>query len=103
MIDLSIIEEEISMLEQEEDTTTYDVCERLAYLYIVRNNILSSQNEKEDTSPVSSEFLEACVGVSLPEPMKIINEHMEAIKIVYPVEYNAVLNKILSLHKSTQS
>lgn len=102
MIDLSIIEEEISMLEQEEDTT-YDVCERLAYLYIVRNNILSSQNEKEDTSPVSSEFLEACVGVSLPELMKIINEHMEAIKIVYPVEYNAVLNKILSLHKSTQS
>lgn len=36
MIDLRVIEDEIESIEQEEDTT-YEACERLSQLYIVRD------------------------------------------------------------------
>lgn len=47
-----------------------------------------------------SERLDA-VGVPTPEPMAVIDQHMEAIKVVYPSEYNAIVAKIRSLHDAT--
>ena len=41
------------------------------------------------------------VGVPTPEPMAVIDQHMEAIKVVYPSEYNAIVAKIRSLHEAT--
>lgn len=36
-----------------------------------------------------------------PELMAVIDQHMEAIKVVYPSEYNAIVAKTRSLHEAT--
>lgn len=40
-------------------------------------------------------------GIPTPELMAVIDQHMEAIKVVYPSEYNAIVAKIRSLHEAT--
>ena len=96
MIDISIVENEIAALEAETETT-YDVCERLACLYTVRDHLKAKQHDE----PKSSEFLTAAVDVPMPELMAVINQHMEAIKVVYPSEYDAIVAKVKSLHEAT--
>lgn len=101
MIDLEEIERTINELETTRDTS-YRLCERLAWLYIVRDHLLPpvgpSGYQSPEISPLSgSEFLEACDGVSYPALMRVIDEHMEAIKTFYPKEYASVLEKIRSL------
>ena len=92
MVDVSILESEIAALEEED--TTYDTCERLACLYTVRDHLLARQSSAETTS----EFLTVAVGVPTPDLMRVMNEHMEALRVVYPVEYEAVVERIKSLH-----
>lgn len=94
MLDLSVIEDEIAAIETEGETT-YDACERLACLYTVRDHLKAKDN---DSDTVSSEFLTASIGIPIPDLMRVINEHMEAIKIVYPSEYDAIVARIKSLH-----
>lgn len=96
MIDIAVIEDEIAALEAETETT-YDTCERLACLYTVRDHLKAKQHDGSK----SSEFLTAAVGIPTPEPMAVIDQHMEAIKVVYPSEYNAIVAKIRSLHEAT--
>lgn len=95
MIDLRVIEDEIESIEQEEDTT-YEACERLSQLYIVRDFL--AKKKARDEGP-TSDFLLACVGVPTQDLMRVLNEHMEAIRIVYPAEYEAVVSKIKALHR----
>lgn len=73
------------------------ICERLACLYTVRDHLKAKQNDESK----SSEFLTAAVGIPTPELMAVIDQHMEAIKVVYPSEYNAIVAKIRSLHEAT--
>lgn len=80
-----------------ETETTYDTCERLACLYTVRDHLKAKQHDESK----SSEFLTAAVGIPTPELMAVIDQHMEAIKVVYPSEYNAIVAKIRSLHEAT--
>lgn len=82
MIDLQIIENEIETLKNEE--ATYNTCQKLACLYIVRDNLAK---EKESDS---SDFIRACAGVPTDKLLEIINEHMEAVEVVYPAEYRVV-------------
>nr|DAL91286.1 MAG TPA: hypothetical protein [Caudoviricetes sp.] len=96
MIDIAVVEDEIAALEAETETT-YDTCERLACLYTVRDHLKAKQHDESK----SSEFLTAAVGVPTPELMAVIDQHMEAIKVVYPSEYNAIVAKIRSLHEAT--
>lgn len=70
---------------------------RLACLYTVRDHMKAKQHDESK----SSEFLTAAVGVPTPELMAVIDQHMEAIKVVYPSEYNAIVAKIRSLHEAT--
>lgn len=95
MIDRSIIDDEISALESED--TTYETCEKLACLYTVRNEMRRQDAEKKCME--SSDFLAASVGAPIMDLMKVMDEHMEAIKVMYPKEYDAVVSKIKSLHK----
>lgn len=88
MVDLSIVEDEIAALEAEPETT-YDLCERLACLYTVRDHI----KEKNGTG-LTSEFMEAALSVPVSGLLAVIDEHMQAIKVVYPGEYDAVMAKI---------
>ena len=94
MIDVGIIEDEIAAIEAE-DETTYETCERLACLYTVRDHLKAKSDAGKSGA---SEFLTLAVGVPVQDLMKVIDEHMEAIKIVYPSEYAAIVARIKSLH-----
>lgn len=97
MIDLETIEREINDLEARGDTT-YSLCERLSWLYIVRDHLRPVRAETRMTQELTgSEFLEACSGVSYPNLMRVLNEHMEAVRVVYPKEYDSVMAKIRAL------
>ena len=94
MIDVGVIEDEIAAIEAE-DETTYETCERLACLYTVRDHLKAKSDANESEA---SEFLTLAVGVPVQDLMKVIDEHMEAIKIVYPSEYAVIVSKIKALH-----
>lgn len=102
MINLEEIEREIKELEARGDTT-YSLCERLAWLYIVRDHIrqgdsgVSTLNGNRTGNLHGSEFLEACAYVNFADLMQILDAHMEAIKIVCQKEYESVLSRIRSL------
>ena len=97
MLDLDIIDDEIGALESSVETT-YDVCERLACLYTVRDHLRSPSSPQP-----SSDFLAASVGAPVPDLMRVLNEHMEALRTVYPAEYDAVMSRIKSLHDPHQA
>lgn len=95
MVDADIVDDEIEALEAE--ATTYETCERLACLYTVRNELRRRETEKRALE--SSDFLAAAVGAPISDMMKVLDEHMEAIRALYPQEYEAVVSKIRSLHE----
>ena len=51
----------------------------------------------------SSEFLAACVGIDVPSLMSVLDEHMSALRAVYPAEYQAVMSRIRLLHDAHQT
>ena len=87
MISLDIIEREIVELEARGETT-YAQCERLCLLYTVRHH---------PRPTTGSEFLEIASGVDYHALMAILDEHMEALRIVQPKEYESVMAKIKQL------
>ena len=95
MIDLETIEREINELEARGDTT-YSICERLSWLYVVRDHIRPTLEAKTQELH-GSEFLEAASGVSYPMFMRVMNEHMEALRLVQPKEYESVMQKVRAL------
>ena len=98
MVSLEIIEREINELEYKRDTT-YNVCERLAWLYVVRDHLMPSVTTGDERTPniQGSEFLEACSGIGHTALMGILDEHMEALRVVHPREYESLMSKILAL------
>lgn len=96
MIDLETVEREISELETRD--TSYKLCERLAWLYVVRDHIAPRKGADERTQHLQgSEFLEACGGVSYPALMRVLDEHLEAIRVLYPKSYETLMDKIRAL------
>ena len=98
MIDLDKIDREIHDLEARGDTT-YSLCERLAWLYIVRDHISPPVEENDEIVRFvnGSEFLDCCEGVSYNRLMEVMDTHMEALKVVCPKEYDSVMAKIRAL------
>lgn len=98
MINLETIEREICEIEATRDTT-YKTCERLAWLYIVRDHLRPTQTPSDHrTQTISgSEFLELSSGVSYPALMGILDEHMSALAIVSRKQYDTILDKIRAL------
>ena len=98
MISLETIEREIEDIEVTKDTT-FRTCERLAWLYIVRDHLRPTQTPSDHrTQTISgSEFLELSSGVSYPALMGILDEHMSALAIVNPKQYEAIMQRIRSL------
>lgn len=93
---LSIEEVERTILELEKRDTTYATCERLAWLYIVHDHLAQRivQEKARAADMDGSPFLAACSGVEISEILRIVNEHMEAVRVIYPKEYSAVIEKI---------
>ena len=98
MIDLETIEREINELEARGDTT-YSLCERLSWLYIVRDHLVKPIQAEAQVTDVlqGSDFLEAASGVDYADLMGVLDEHMEALKVVMPRQYDAVMEKIRAL------
>ena len=92
MIDLDMIQDEIAAIE-EDDETTYETCQKLACLYIVSDHLRAKKARERGTA---SEFREAADGVPLPDLLSVFDEHMEALKVVFPKEYQSVIKKIKS-------
>ena len=95
MINLDTIEQEIITLESKD--TSYAVAERLAWLYIVRDHLRSADDDNSTGDLIGSEFAKACSNVPINSLMQILSEHMEAIKLLYPKEYENIITKIKSL------
>lgn len=97
MVDLETIEREINELESRYDTS-YRVCERLAWLYVCRDHLRPTPEDKRATQDLyGSDFLEACSGVSYPALMRVLDEHVSALAVVQPREYTALMSRIRAL------
>ena len=95
---LSLEEVERTILELEKRDTTYATCERLAWLYIVHDHLTQRivQEKSRAAEMEGSPFLAACSGAEITEILRVVNEHMEAVRVIYPKEYSAVIEKIKS-------
>lgn len=99
MIDLETIEREIDKLEHRE--ASYRLCERLSWLYSVRDNLMAKTYPQDVGLTVStiggSDFLDAANGKPYEDVLKVVNEHLETIKMLYPKTYSALVDKIREL------
>lgn len=86
MIDYNEIEREIERLEQSE--TTYGNCERLSILYNVRNNAAIKSRAAQ------SEFMDAVENMPMDTVLRVLDEHFECIRIIYPKEYQSVIERL---------
>lgn len=113
MIDLREINETIDNIKRKGGTVNDAVT--LAMLYIAREHMQRedeipdqmAQNYARAAEPIpvkempvrvqtrgTSPFLEACEGLPMEKVLLIIDEHMEAIRVLYPKEYDAILRRL---------
>lgn len=97
VIDLDMIEAEIDRLELR--PTSFYTCRRLSTLYNVRDHILADRYPKEvnaslKSSLSGSEFLDAANGKPYEDVLKVVNEHLDTIKMLYPKTYDGVIQRI---------
>ena len=100
MIDLETIEREISELEARE--ASYRLCERLSWLYIVRDHLYEKMYPPEGKAVLKSalggsEFLDAANGKPYEDVMKVVDEHLETIRLMYPKTFSAIIARINEL------
>lgn len=97
MTDLEIIEAEIDRLEAKE--TSYYKCSRLATLYTVRDHLKPQAINDSALLPKmsGSDFLESASGKSCKDVLRVVDEHLETIRMLYPKTYSALVDKIREL------
>lgn len=101
MVDLDIINGTIA--EWESKDLTFLVVERLAWLYIVRDNALMRVKDETGKEPIlmpavalssGSEFMEVCSKADVSKMWSVLDEMMETLKLLNPRLYQATLDKI---------
>lgn len=100
MIDLDEIEREIDKLEHRE--ASYRLCERLSWLYSVRDHLEAKMYPPEGKTALKSalsgsDFLDAANGKPYEDVMKVIDEHLATIQLLYPKTYDSVIERIRQL------
>lgn len=100
MIDLETIEREIDDLEHRE--ASYKLCQRLSWLYTVRDHLMAKVYPPEGKAVLKSalsgsEFLDAANGKPYEDVMKVIDEHLETIRLLYPKTYDGVVQRVKEL------
>ena len=98
MVSLDVVEMEIRELESRGDTT-YAVCERLSWLYVVRDHLAAKQApEASKVAGVGgSEFLETVSGKDMVDVLAVLDEHMTAQRTFYPKVYEGVMRRLREL------
>lgn len=102
---LNLHEIESTIQELKESGTSVSAAEKLALLYIARDYMMREEEEAQSRrSPAPqivqqldepmSDFRAACAGVPVDVVLDALDMHMEAIKVIYPREYEAVIKKI---------
>lgn len=96
---LNIEEINKTILDLEQHDTTYAVCEKLSWLYIVRDHLTNQQQKHPVPLSVSgdSEFLQSVDGKESTAAWSIMDDLMDTLKIVNPRVYESVLRKIKEL------
>ncbi len=94
MISLETVENDIAELEKRD--TCFATCERLAWLYIVRDHLKGYNVSPEAVIALngSSEFLQAVNGKNPERIMPIMDELAEAIKTLHPRMYSELMEKV---------
>lgn len=94
MINPEELDKEILMLEKKD--TTYANCERLAWLYVVRDHITGQQTAQPTPLSVnpSSDFLQAVDGKDSVAVFAIMDDLMDTIRVTEPRAYDSVMRKI---------
>lgn len=98
MISREELTQEIDTLESQEPT--YATLDRLAAMYVIRDRMDkdSKTNAMKPVKLTGSEFLIACSDVDMTSLFSILDEHMDAIKLIHPKEYMALIQRIKALH-----
>lgn len=89
------INSEIDRLEVSQ--TNYENCSKLSILYIIRDHMAQPKNVIAEYSNPTSEFLSVVGGAPINDVLLIIDEHLNCMKLLYPKEYLAIINKIRNL------
>lgn len=94
MINTDELDKEILMLEKKD--TTYANCERLAWLYIVRDHITGQQVAQPTPLSVdpTSEFLSLVDGKYSTAVWAIMDDLMDTIRVTAPRVYDSIVRKI---------
>ena len=99
MISMEQINGEIAMLEDEKPT--HVIMQKLASLYIVRDHMTIPETApKSRYTPVDendSEFIALCKSKDTGAVLRVLNEHFDAIKLLYPKEYDSIIEKLKAL------
>ena len=81
-------------------------CIKLAAYYTILDNLYPKEEHFADVPrndaviPLiqsESEFIRICSGKDIKSVLGVLDEHMEAIKLLYPKEYNSIIEKIQAL------
>lgn len=94
MIGIDSLNTEISDLESKEPS--YAVMEKLAWMYVIRDHLGGMAAVSQSSAPQmsGSEFLSACSGCDMKSLFSILDEHMEAIQVIHPREFQTLIRKI---------
>ena len=93
MISLDEINKSIDELMNQQ--ASYQVCERLACLYTVRDHLTAEpQTVNTFCRCEGSELHDTVSGKDINKVLDILGEHLCAVKCVFPKEYDAVINRL---------
>lgn len=100
MQDMGLINDEIDKLETC-GQTTHPVCQKLAYLYTVRDHqqhapayITQISQPTAQIFTADSDFLQAVSGKDMEQVLFVVDDLMDNLRVVAPRVYASVLEKI---------
>ncbi len=94
MLSLESIEQSITELESRD--TSFANCERLAWLYIVHDHLKGYNVSPEAIIEMngSSDFIKMVNGKNPSKIMPVLDELMDAVKMLHPALYDAAMQKL---------
>lgn len=88
-----------TILELEAKDTTFATCERLAWLYVVRDHLAGMMPARPALLQAGSEseFLQAAVGKDGEKVWAIMDDLMSTLLVVNPRAYESVMRRVRSI------